>query len=327
MLLGVPAHADVADRRRDQDALGVLQRAQHDLDGKRAAVLPPRDQLDARAYLLRQRLGRGSGAVRDQTLCEALGDDGLHLLADQLVPPVSELLFGLKVQQDDLPALVHDHHRVGGSLQEPPVLRRRLLALAEIVGDFREAAQGARSIAQRREGEACQEARAVLSDAHSLFLMPALRGRHAEDVRGPASRDVLGRKEPGEALTDDLVGPVPLDPFGAGVPAGDAPLRIHREDRVVPDAVEQQAISLLARPKLSLHVPAGTFQVRQMLFRLHVHVGAGLGAQQELPLFVLGDQAVTLALEVRGIARGLTRHEWASVCAGWRATPFPVRVP
>ena len=42
VLLRGLAHADVADRRRHQDALGALQRAQHDLDRELAAVLAPR---------------------------------------------------------------------------------------------------------------------------------------------------------------------------------------------------------------------------------------------------------------------------------------------
>ncbi len=35
------AHADVADRRRDQNSFGAFERAQHDLDGKVAAIFPP----------------------------------------------------------------------------------------------------------------------------------------------------------------------------------------------------------------------------------------------------------------------------------------------
>ena len=42
MRFGVPAHADVADGRGDQDSFGAFERAQHDLDGKLAAVFAPR---------------------------------------------------------------------------------------------------------------------------------------------------------------------------------------------------------------------------------------------------------------------------------------------
>ncbi len=61
MLFRGLAHADVADGGRDQDAFGAFERAQHDLDGKLAAVLAPPEQLDAGADLLRQ---RASAAVR-----------------------------------------------------------------------------------------------------------------------------------------------------------------------------------------------------------------------------------------------------------------------
>ena len=121
MPFGLLAHADVADRGRDQDPAGVLQRAQHDLDGEGAAVLASRDQLDPRADLLRQGPGGGSGAVRDQALREALRDDALDRLADQLVALVSELFFGLEIEQDDVPALVHHHHRIRSRFQQATV--------------------------------------------------------------------------------------------------------------------------------------------------------------------------------------------------------------
>ena len=56
------------------------------------------------ADLLRQRLGGGAAAVGDQPLGEALRDDAGHLLPEQLVAAVAELLLGLQVQEHDLPA-------------------------------------------------------------------------------------------------------------------------------------------------------------------------------------------------------------------------------
>ena len=43
------AHADVADGRGDEDALGALERAEHDLDRELGAVLAPGGELDARS--------------------------------------------------------------------------------------------------------------------------------------------------------------------------------------------------------------------------------------------------------------------------------------
>ena len=58
MLVRLLAHADVADRRGHQDSFGAFQRAQHHLDRKLAAVLAQRDEFNARADLLRQRVFR-----------------------------------------------------------------------------------------------------------------------------------------------------------------------------------------------------------------------------------------------------------------------------
>src|SRR5664280_2969431 len=85
------AHADVADGRSHQDSFGAFQRAQHDLDRKLAAILAPRDELNAGSDLLRQRLCRGSLSVRYQPLREALWNDVGDLLPKQLVATVSEL--------------------------------------------------------------------------------------------------------------------------------------------------------------------------------------------------------------------------------------------
>ncbi len=60
-------------------------------------------------------------AVRDQPLREALRNDVLHLLPEEFVAAVSELLLRLHIQQHDLPGLVHHHHRIRSRLQQPAV--------------------------------------------------------------------------------------------------------------------------------------------------------------------------------------------------------------
>ncbi len=47
-------------------------------------------------------------------------------------------------------------------------------------------------------------------------------------------------------LADDLLGAVALDPLGAGVPVGHDAARIEHIDRIVGDALNQQAEPLLA---------------------------------------------------------------------------------
>jgi hypothetical protein len=62
--------------------------------------------------VLCQRFRRASCSIRDQAFREAFRNYFLDLLANQFVAPVSELLLDLCIHQDDLPSLVHHHHRV-----------------------------------------------------------------------------------------------------------------------------------------------------------------------------------------------------------------------
>src|ERR1700722_8777034 len=97
MRVGGVAQADVADGRRYQYSIRAAQRAQHDFDGKLAAVLAARRQLDAGADLLREGPFGGSQAVRDQALCEAIRNDAADLLSQQLVAAIAELFLRLQI--------------------------------------------------------------------------------------------------------------------------------------------------------------------------------------------------------------------------------------
>src|ERR1700730_11196072 len=111
------AHADVPDRRRHQDSLSAFEWAQHDLNRKLGSILPPRNEFDSGSDLLRQRLGRASGTIRDQPFREALWNDVLYLLPYQFIAAVSELFLGLDIQQNDLPSLIHHYHRIRSRFQ------------------------------------------------------------------------------------------------------------------------------------------------------------------------------------------------------------------
>src|ERR1700728_3864496 len=89
---------DVADARRYEDPLGAVERAQHDLDGKLAAILPSRRKFYPGPDLLRQCFGWRSRAVCDEPFCEALGNDVLHFLPDQFIAAVPKLLLRLHIQ-------------------------------------------------------------------------------------------------------------------------------------------------------------------------------------------------------------------------------------
>ncbi len=170
MLFRVLAHADVADRRCYQRAFRAFERAQHDLDGKLAAILAPPGEFDPGADLLRQGLGGGAGAVGDQPFGEAFGNDVLDLLPHQFIAAVAELFFRLHIQQNDLPARVHHHHGIGRRFQQPAVLRSRLLAFAEIAADLGKAAQISRRVAQCGAGDIGQKTGSHLSAPACLVL-------------------------------------------------------------------------------------------------------------------------------------------------------------
>ena len=65
MRLGRPADADVADRGGDQNALGTVERAQHDLNGEFAAVLTAGGELHPGAHRARRAVGAGAAEVMD----------------------------------------------------------------------------------------------------------------------------------------------------------------------------------------------------------------------------------------------------------------------
>ena len=117
IIFAAPAFGDVADRGRYQNPVRPIERAQHDLDGELASILTAPVKLDTGADLLGQSFGCGSKPVRDQALCEAVRDNLCHLLSDEFIPAVPELLFGLNIQQDDFAFLVHNHHGVRRSFQ------------------------------------------------------------------------------------------------------------------------------------------------------------------------------------------------------------------
>src|SRR5262249_23591381 len=62
--------------------------------------------------------------------------------------------------------------------------------------------------------------------------------------------DVFLGIEAREMLTNDLLGPVLLDPFGAGIPGDDAAFGVEHEDRVVFRAFDQETERLFGRPEL-----------------------------------------------------------------------------
>src|ERR1700722_867333 len=173
----VLAHADVADGGGHQDALGAFERAQHDLDGEIAAILPPCNEFNPRTDLLRQGVRRGSRAVGDEAFRETLWNDVLYRLADEFIAVVSELLLRLEVQQDDFTGGVYNHHGIGSCFEQPAVLRLRFLAFADVPADLGEAEQAPRRIACRGDDDIGPKPGPVFSHAPVFYFRPAACNR------------------------------------------------------------------------------------------------------------------------------------------------------
>src|SRR5215208_4888859 len=177
----------------------------------------------------------------------------------------------------DLPRIGYSRHVFDeraqaslGLLAEP----LRLLLLRDVLRDLRDTPQFSLIIVQRRQDRGCPEPRSILAHKPVLFLGPAF-ARRFEVFLWPATPYIFFGEEHGEVLSDDLLRLIALEAFGTSVPAGDASLRVEREDRVVPHAFHQRAEVFL--------VPA-----------------------QELPL-ALGLQRTTLRPRPRG-AQGLDKQ-------------------
>src|SRR6516164_2403045 len=62
-------------------------------------------------------------------------DQDLYRPPQQFVPPISEELFGLRIDQDDFPLLVDYHHSIGRRLQKSTKLMFRFLLLGDVVAN------------------------------------------------------------------------------------------------------------------------------------------------------------------------------------------------
>ena len=57
-------------------------------------------------------------------------------------------------------------------------------------------------------------------------------------------------------MTDNLIGGVPFDPLGAGIPTDNPALRVQQKDGVVTNCVHEHPIFFFAIPQRSLGSPA-----------------------------------------------------------------------
>src|SRR5262249_42688973 len=127
--------SDVSNRGGDQRALGGLDRAQADLRGELGAVLAAREELEACPHRPGSRLAGVSASMARVPVPEALPDQELDRLPNELRARVAEQLLGLGIDEEDPPVRIDDHHRIGGSLEEPSklVLGLRLVGALPLV--------------------------------------------------------------------------------------------------------------------------------------------------------------------------------------------------
>jgi hypothetical protein len=81
-----------------------------------------------------------------------------------------------------------------------------------------------------------------------MFFMPAVRGRKSQYFFRPAAPDVIVREEAGEMLANDLLGLIPFDPLGTGIPSDDTPLQVQHQDGVIVNFAEERSILVLTVP-------------------------------------------------------------------------------
>src|SRR5215203_4308998 len=129
----------------------------------------------------------------------------------------------------------------------------RLFLLCDVLRDHRETPQFALIIVQRCQDRVCPEPRSILAHEPVLLYGAAFAGRRLEVFLRLAQPGVFFCEECGEVLSDDLIRVIAFETFGTRVPACHAPLRVEREDGVIPHAFYQRAEMFL--------VPAQAFSV------------------------------------------------------------------
>ena len=141
--------------------------------------------------------------------------------------------------------LLRLEQRLAGLLE--PLLR--LAALGDVARDLGEADDLAAIVADGIDDDMRPEAAAVLAHAPAFLLEAALAPGGVERLLRLAVAAVLLGVELREVAADDLVRQVALDPLRAGIPVGHAAFGVEHVDRVVGDALHQQAELLLALPQ------------------------------------------------------------------------------
>jgi len=115
--LHVLASGDVTYRSRYQNPGPGFDRAQADLDRKLRAILAQPVQLQPQSHRSYVRItGKITCPVPGMLRAKARRHQDLYLLSGQLVMPIAEHLFALRIGVDDPPLPIHDQHGIGSGI-------------------------------------------------------------------------------------------------------------------------------------------------------------------------------------------------------------------
>ena len=155
----------------------------------------------------------------------------------------------LELVRGDGEKLVADPQRLLGAdpvrVQPPPFLFG-LLALGQIARDLGESDERASFVSERGDDDVGPESGPVLPDAPPFVLDPPLGRRLGQQPGRPPVLPVLPGVKEVDRLAEDLLPLIPLDQRRPGVPGRHPPVAVEHEDRVITDAFDQNAETLVA---------------------------------------------------------------------------------
>src|SRR5436305_11265767 len=135
----------------------------------------------------------------------------LDLPAEQLGSPVAEKPLGLRIDDDDVAALIHDDDRVGSRFQQILEFLVRLPASAHVAHNLGESGELSATIIDRGDDHIRPERRSILAYPPAFLLEAAFGERDPELVLRLLASHLLRRVELRKVPADNLLGTVALD--------------------------------------------------------------------------------------------------------------------
>jgi hypothetical protein len=175
-LFGALARTDVTDGATDEGACIGLERAQTDLDRKRATILAQPIQLQPCAHGSHARVAEVGDPVEGVVAVKVLRHQHLDWLADQLRPHIAKQLLSLGINQHDHTVAVDNHHGI----------RRRLEQGAELILCQLPIGDVANGTGDEETRAGCKRAQANLDRERAAILAPG--GKIEATAHRPGAR-------------------------------------------------------------------------------------------------------------------------------------------